>query len=91
VLDEEGWLFKIPVRLTDEAASQLAAAALRLRVAEVQLRAVLEMYRPRQGAPYPEMDAQLGLNADRARELASKFDSQVEGVEQYRVRRLHGF
>jgi hypothetical protein len=74
VLDDEGWLYKIPVRLADEAASELAAGALCLRVAEAQLRAGLESYRPRQGAPYPEMDAQFALNADRARDPASRLE-----------------
>jgi hypothetical protein len=75
VLDDEGWLYRIPVRLAAEAAMQLAADAMRLRVAEAQLRAGLETYRPRQGAPYPELDAQFALDAGRARELASKLNS----------------
>ncbi len=75
VLDDEGWLYKIPVRLADEAASELAAAAVCLRVAEAQLRAGLETYRPHQGAPYPEMDAQFALDAERARKLASSSGS----------------
>jgi hypothetical protein len=75
VLDEEGWLYKIPVRLADEAASELVVGAVRLRVAEAQLRAGLETYRPRQGAPYPEMDAQFALSLERARELADKLSS----------------
>lgn len=75
VLDQEGWLYKIPVRLADEAASELAAGAVCLRVAEAQLRAGLETYQPHQGAPYPEMDAQFALSAERARELATKFGS----------------
>jgi hypothetical protein len=75
VLDDEGWLYKIPVRLADEAASELTSGAVRLRVAEAQLRAGLETYRPHQGAPYPEMDAQFALDAVRARELASRFNS----------------
>jgi hypothetical protein len=70
VLDDEGWLYKIPVRLSAEAAVELADEAIRLRVAEAQLCAGLETYRPHQGAPYPEMDAQFALNAARARELA---------------------
>ena len=73
VLDDEGWLFKIPVRLDSEAAEELATDAIRLRVAEAQLRAGLETYCPRQRAPYPEMDAHFALNAARARELALKF------------------
>src|ERR1700681_1189508 len=75
VLDDEGLLYKIPVRLAAEIASELGTNAVRLRVAEAQLRAGLEIYRPRQGAPYPEMDAQFSLSADRARELASRLNS----------------
>jgi len=73
VLDDEGWLYKIPVRLESEAAAELGGdETRRLRVAEAQFRAGLETYRPHQGAPYPEMDAQFSLNAARARELALK-------------------
>jgi hypothetical protein len=72
VLDDEGWLYKIPVRLAAEAAIELDAEAMRLGVAEAQLRAGLETYRPHRGAPYPEMDAQFALNVTRARELALK-------------------
>ena len=73
VLDDEGWLYKIPVRLESEAAAELGGdETRRLRVAEAQFRAGLETYRPHQGAPYPEMDAQFSLNATRARELALK-------------------
>src|SRR5580692_7754130 len=75
VLDDEGWLYKIPVRLEAEAAEELAGDATRLRVAEAQLRAGLETYRPHQGAPYPEMDAQFSISPDRARELAAKIQS----------------
>jgi len=75
VLDDEGLLYKIPVRLGAEIASELGATDLLLRVAEAQLRAGLETYRPRQGAPYPEMDTQFSLSADRARELAAKIQS----------------
>ena len=72
VLDDEGLLYKIPVRMAAEITSELGAEAVRLRVAERQLRAGLENYRPRQGAPYPEMDAQFSLSTNRARELAAK-------------------
>jgi len=75
VLDDEGVLYKIPVRLGTEIAFELGADAVRLRVAEAQLRAGLETYRPRQGAPYPEMDAQFSLDSVRARELAAKIQS----------------
>lgn len=72
VLDDEGWLFKIPVRLAAEIASELGGDSKCVRVAEAQLRAGLETYRPHQGAPYPEMDAQFALTADRTRELMAK-------------------
>jgi hypothetical protein len=75
VLDDEGLLYKIPVRLPAEIAAELGTDTLRVRVAEAQLRAGMETYRPRQGAPYPEMDAQFSLSADRARELAAKIQS----------------
>ncbi len=77
VLDDEGLLYKIPVRLSAEIASELGADDVRLRVAEAQLRAGLETYRPRQGAPYPELDAQFSLSLDRARELAAKSQSNI--------------
>jgi hypothetical protein len=76
VLDDEGWLYKIPVRLETEAAVELAADSVRLRVAEAQLRAVLETYRPHQGAPYTELDAQFGIDLPRARDLAAKLNSK---------------
>jgi hypothetical protein len=75
VLDDEGVLYKIPVRLGAEIASEFSVDAVLLRVAEAQLRAGLETYRPRQGAPYPEMDAQFSLRLERARELAAKIQS----------------
>ena len=75
VLDDEGLLYKIPVRLAAEIASELGTDTVRLAVADAQLRAGLETYRPRQGAPYPEMDAEFSLGADRARELAAKIQA----------------
>ena len=75
VLDDEGLLYKIPVRMATEIASQLGTDVARLRVAEAQLRLGLETYCPRQGAPYPEMDAQFSLSADRARELTAKIQA----------------
>jgi len=75
VLDDEGLLYKIPVRLAAEIASELGTPSVQLRVAEAQLISGLETYRPRLGAPYPEMDTQFSLSADRARELAAKIQS----------------
>jgi hypothetical protein len=77
VLDDEGLLYKIPVRLGAEIASELGADDVRLRVADAQLRAGLETYRPRQGAPYPELDAQFSLSLKRARELAARSQSNI--------------
>lgn len=77
VLDDDGWLHKIPVRLDSYAAAQLPAGSSRIRVAEAQLRAGLETYRPHQGATYPELDAQFALDSARASELAAKL-SQPE-------------
>ena len=70
VLDDDGWLSKIPVRFSAEASAEVNSDELRLRIAEAQLRAGLEVYRPHQNASYPEMDAQFALDAARARELA---------------------
>jgi len=71
VLDDEGWLYKIPVRLPDAITSALRTDAVPLRVAEEQLRAGLETYRPRQGAPYSELDGIFALTIERARKLAA--------------------
>ncbi len=83
IMDEEGWLYKIPVRLAAEAEAQLVknadepagapgpdAIAEPLRVAAAQLRAGLEHYRPRQNAPYAELDGFFAVDAARARQLA---------------------
>src|ERR1700704_6837040 len=59
VLDDEGWLYKIPVRLAAEAAVELAAEAMRLRVAEAQLRGGLGTYRPPPGGPHPANETQI--------------------------------
>jgi hypothetical protein len=75
VLDEESLLYKIPVRMAAEIASELCADSVQVRVAEAQLKIGLERYRPRQGAPYPEMDTEFSLSPDRARELAAKIRS----------------
>lgn len=69
LLDEEGWLYRIPVRVATEAETALEASGDALRVAELRLRAGLEDFRPRQGAPFEELDAHFALNAATAREL----------------------
>jgi hypothetical protein len=71
VMDEDGWLYKIPVRVAAEAAAALASGpATPLAVAEAQLRAGLELFRPRVNAPYEELDQRFAVDAARARELA---------------------
>jgi hypothetical protein len=89
VMDEEGWLYRIPVRLAAAAEVELeqsgkanAAGPLEqgtqlsgvtpLRIVEAQLRAGLEGYRPRQNAPYAELDGYFAVDAARARELADR-------------------
>jgi hypothetical protein len=76
VIDEERWLYKIPVRVTAEAESILregkdAAEAFVLKVAEAQLRAGLENYRPRQNVPYGELDTIFSVDAARAIKLSA--------------------
>lgn len=75
LMDEEGWLYKIPVRLAADAEAELEskatpALAETLDIAAAQLRAGLENYRPRQNAPYAELDAHFAVDLERARELA---------------------
>ncbi len=86
VMDEEGWLYRIPVRLaaTAEAELQRSGQANTLgpsvqadraftpaQITEAQLREGLESYRPRQNAPYTELDGYFAVDAARARELIS--------------------
>jgi hypothetical protein len=68
VMDEEGWLFKIPVRI----AAQMDAQDRILQAAEAQLRAGLEIYQPRANAPYAELDSHFAMDATRAREIANQ-------------------
>ncbi len=96
VMDEEGWLYKIPVRVAAAAEAELQSAQEArviappstpddqtgppasppsrvpavLRIAEAQLRAGLEAYRPRRNAPYAELDGYFAVDAERARELS---------------------
>jgi len=72
VMDEEGWLYRIPVRLTAGAENEVKqiAPGAAVPLAEAQLRAGLEKYRPRQNAPYAELDGHFAVDAARARKLA---------------------
>lgn len=97
LMDEEGWLYRIPVRLAaaaeaearmtddsgptppaseqDSAARQPGARAAPVvtatQIAEAQLRKGLENYRPRQNAPYAELDGYFAVDAARARRIAA--------------------
>jgi hypothetical protein len=78
VMDENGWLYKIPVRMAAEAEAAIetsappggGVSAAVLRIAEAQLRAGLAKFQPRPNAPYTELDAHFAVDAARARELA---------------------
>ena len=71
VMDEEGWLYKIPIRVADEAAEMLDQRDVNVQAtAEAQLRAGLEQFRPYKNAPYEEMDKQFEVDIARARILA---------------------
>ncbi len=81
VMDEGGWLYKIPVRFAAPAEKALAQdpggagegsaqPPGAIRVAEAQLRAGLEKFRPRPNAPYAELDRYFAVDVARARELA---------------------
>jgi len=88
LMDEEGWLYRIPVRLAASAEVELEkggqanaadppaprdqpGVSTPAQIAEAQLRVGLENYRPRQNAPYGELDGYFAVDAARARELLS--------------------
>jgi hypothetical protein len=82
-MDEEGWLFKIPVRIAADAeallreissgaGAQMDAQDRILQAAEAQLRAGLGIYQPRANAPYAELDSHFAMDATRAREIANQ-------------------
>ncbi len=85
IMDEEGWLFKIPVCLAAAAETEIEKIAARdekrsqessaiptaMQIAAAQLRAGLENYRPRQNTAYAELDRYFAVDVERARELAA--------------------
>ena len=78
-MDENGWLYKIPVRMAAEAEAAIETSAAPggvspavLRIAEAQLRAGLAEFAPRPNAPYAELDAHFAVDAARARKLAGQ-------------------
>ena len=75
VLDEEGWLYRIPVRMDANAEAVLTETLEPLRAAEAQLRAGLETYRPKKDAPYSELDSLFAVDAARACDLLTRLSS----------------
>ncbi len=76
VMDEERWLYRIPVRVASAAEEEIqkqpgGASTLEetLWIAEAQLRAGLEKLRPRSNASFEELDACFAVDSARAREL----------------------
>jgi hypothetical protein len=98
VMDEERWLYKIPVRMAAAALEEInnaqeagslsapnppaspserspasaSPAQVAARIAEAQLRAGLEEFRPRQNTPYAELDSYFAVDAERARQLSRR-------------------
>jgi hypothetical protein len=70
VMDEEGMLYKIPVRVSAEALPGLQGAEKARDIVGAQLRAGLDRYRPQQGAPYEDLDSIFAVDAPRAEALA---------------------
>jgi len=75
VLDEDGWLYRIPVRMERDVETVLKETLDPLRAAETQLRVGLEAYRPKKDAPYSELDSCFALDAARARDLLTRLPS----------------
>ncbi len=76
VTDEERWLYRIPVRVARAAEEEIerqpgGAGALEATVwiAEAQLRAGLEKFRPRSNASFEELDTCFAVDQVRACEL----------------------
>ena len=72
VLDETGWLYRIPVRMDADAETALRETIEPQRAAEVQLRAGLESYRPKKDVPYSELDTHFAVDRARARDLLAR-------------------
>ena len=84
VMDTDGWLYRIPVRMAAEAeavlreSGQAEIATEGMRLAEAQLRAGLREFAPRQNAPYDELDRYFSVDAARAREILKAQGSGTE-------------
>jgi hypothetical protein len=77
LLDAEGWLYRIPVRVAAEAEMEIKRSckseggefAEVVRIAAAQLRGGLQKFEPRQNAPFEELDQFFAVDVVRAREL----------------------
>ncbi len=76
ILDEEGWLYRIPVRMDSAAETFLRESVDPQRAAEAQLRAGLQTYRPKKDAPYPELDSLFAVDSARARDLLAQLSPE---------------
>ena len=72
VMDEEGWLYRIPVRVAADAVREVTVPEEVIALAAAQLRAGLDAFRPRQNAPFSELDLHFALDLARARALREK-------------------
>ena len=69
VMDEEGWLYRIPVRVAADVEREIGAPEEMIALAAAQLRAGLNAFRQRQNAPFSELDQHFAVDAARARDL----------------------
>ena len=73
VMDVDGWLYRIPVRVAADAEAEVKKAGREaLQLAEDQLRGGLREFTPRQNAPYEEMDGHFSVDSARAKEWLSR-------------------
>lgn len=66
LLDSDGFLFRIPVRVAAEAETHLGQGSdysAVIRAAAAQLQAGLRKFQPRQNAPYEELDPVFSIGA----------------------------
>lgn len=67
VMDEEGWLYRIPVRVAADAEREVSVAEEVILLAAAQLRDGLAKFRPRQNVPFSELDQHFAVDLVRAR------------------------
>lgn len=73
VMDVDGWLYRIPVRVAAEAEAEVNNAQREpQRLAEEQLCAGLREFTPRPNAPYDELDRHFAVDVARARDFLTR-------------------